>query len=74
MVIVSRFSQSVQPRLLKSSGLRSLLKTVSSVGFIEIIAGIQIVMAADLKPNSFIPGSDHQGFTNVFSWSIFSTF
>ena len=28
-----------------------------SVGLIEIIAGIQIVLAADLKPNLFIPGS-----------------
>ena len=30
---------------------------INLVGLIEIIAGIQIVLAADLKPNLFIPGS-----------------
>ena len=41
-----------------------------SVGLIEIIAGIQIVLAAGLKPNLSIPGSDLQDFTIGFSWSI----
>ena len=45
-----------------------------SVGLIEIIAGIQIVLAADLKPNLFVPGSDFQDFTMDFPWSIFPTF
>ena len=40
----------------------------------NIIAGIQIVLAADLKPNLFIPGSDLRDFTIDFSWSIFPTF
>ena len=58
-----------KPGLLISSGLRSLLKTVCvfNVGLIEIIAGIQIVLAADLKPNLFIPGSDLRNFTTDFS-------
>ena len=43
-----------------------------SVGLIEIIAGIQIVLAAGLKPNLSIPGSDLQDFTIDFSWSIFN--
>ena len=48
---------------------------VYNVGLIEIIAGIQIVLAADLKPNLFIPGSDPiQDFTIDFPWSIFHTF
>ena len=44
------------------------------LGLIEIIAGIQIVLAADLKPNLFVPGSDFQDFTMDFPWSIFPTF
>ena len=59
-----KFLSKAKPRLLISSGLRSLLKTVcvSSAGLIEITARIQIVLAADLKPNLFISGSDLQDF------------
>ena len=45
-----------------------------SVGLIEIIAGIQIVLAADLKSSLFIPGSDLQDFTFDLSLSISPTF
>ena len=41
-----------------------------SVGLIEIIAGIQLVLAAGLKPNLFIPGSDLQDFTIDFSFFL----
>ena len=46
----------------------------SYIDLIEKIAGIQIVLAADLKLNLFIPGSDLQDFMIDFPWSIFPTF
>ena len=49
---------------------------VFSVGLIEIIARIKIVLAADLRPILFIPGSDFQDFTidNLSASSFASVF